>query len=655
MATIPEQKIRPSQALANLAKRFAPIEVQPDDDSKALPQTDIFTVLALDRNIELDQGDNRTYDVIPDFRGIMAACAKEISTIYADVNIKGHPIVTPLSYMAYCLSLTYALALIFDCHSRRIKSFSAQNWMDDRDKKDFYSRVQHLRIPTFLQSILKGLSPVYDPRRSGHEFVYTLAGFVHKLDFGRIIPVTSLWKAHDLLASTRSNIDPQQLLYTWYSANVYTINNVPVANGNLYGTALRNAADNAAFARNNFMTSFIETVFNGVTSRFHSTRPTFKRTPLDVPEFAVANDTYLNGYDYAFGIPSEGSPIPLLEYIETFSVFIENSDSRTIKLGQYLGELASISIMSHAVIPPMLPTFHMKPVSTEPKDISITDQTDEQFAQMISYLQASPNHAPDHTNNIDYVEKSDDNKTTHFLTNLYLALTKKIAISPSESSKAYQLARITAKCPDKFVTFSKKEHVTPRIRLFDPYDYNPSKFAFPILCGLWIESAEIDGFMIPTPHVKSTLHEENSFCLQAGIPASKVINWFQNTGIHIIDRAERSGISQPISFATQDMTVNRIPRFLGNVAGSIANALDRFNIVENVEHVNLASNRWSHDASNEPPIPDNSIYLWSPYRVLLRHRKPNARDIIIISSFRGVYGTNITFAESRHPFSLIPH
>ncbi len=138
--------------------------------------------------------------------------------------------------ITYCLALVYAHLLACDLSSREVTSSYAIVFRNEAHLKDFLSVLLNAKIPPFLMPLITQLAPTTDPRRTLVEFIPSLAGFSFTHDFGRFIPISCLIKAHHLVATTRSNRDPDDVLLDLYLSTLITINNTPYKIGNLFGT-----------------------------------------------------------------------------------------------------------------------------------------------------------------------------------------------------------------------------------------------------------------------------------------------------------------------------------------------------------------------------------------------------------------------------------
>ncbi|KAL3272087.1 hypothetical protein HHI36_022549 [Cryptolaemus montrouzieri] len=77
-----------------------------------------------------------------------------------------------------------------------------------------------------LEHLLINIAITYNPQRKLQLFVPSFAAFDFALDFGRCVPPSICILAHHLLASTRTNVDPETILKTFYATTIVTVENV---------------------------------------------------------------------------------------------------------------------------------------------------------------------------------------------------------------------------------------------------------------------------------------------------------------------------------------------------------------------------------------------------------------------------------------------
>jgi len=357
----------------------------------------------------------------------------------------------------------------------------------------------------------------------------------------------------------------------------------------------------------------------------------------------------INAYDYAFSITEENIT-RISQVLQRIDDFICVTEPNSSKIGPIVAATKSISIVSHGVSETSLPTWHTLTINYVPPDkfdeSKLLPCNDVKFAKEIHFLDGEFPSSETHNEVIPYLPSTD--KEINFDAGLYLVTNKKF--DPDRSF-------FENKCPDQLIRFSPRRFSAPRTRYFDPYDYNPSKLAYPILLGLQIEFLELDGFVIPQPSRYLSLHEENSYFLQSGLPLSMIHSSFTTDRLEAIERPSPADLVHKLCHALYDFSKVRLPLFFTNpTTPRPTKSLYGFHTTENIDRFSLGFNFFGFSSkAPKSKIPKHSRILWSPYRYLLKDRLVSDDDIYMLSSLRGIYGTNVTYAEGLHPSSMIPH
>lgn len=122
------------------------------------------------------------------------------------------------TFIVYQQILLNAYTLICDLHARTISSYYTQGYKNDSVKADFLSRLMNCYVPPDLEILLTNLVPTIDPQRKLQLCVLSFAGFVFDLGIGRCVP-SSIF----ILASLRTNAEPETILRTFYVTTILTI------------------------------------------------------------------------------------------------------------------------------------------------------------------------------------------------------------------------------------------------------------------------------------------------------------------------------------------------------------------------------------------------------------------------------------------------
>jgi hypothetical protein len=485
-----------------------------------------------------------------------------------------------------------------------------------------------MHIPAFMTDFIIALSPTADPRRPGFEFINTLGAVNMKHDLFRLPTPSMFLKAHDLLASTRSNADPHNILNTWYNTIFLNITSTPPVSfklANFFGTNYD--VSNTSHTHPNWLNEAVETLFNPVVSRSLSARPTYRKTPISFP-----NQTSWDFNPYSYLLATDNDNIfNSIRFIDEVSSFLSSSKIPTFQLGQVFSRTTGISILTHYVTEPALPTWHSLTVNSTGDSVPNID-TDSTFSQRIGFL-ATPGYAP----KSDLKYPSDDSVIEKFL---YLVRKGK---------------HESADDPETWIDFDPLLHTHPIVRFFDPYDYSPSKLGYSVISGLTIESFEIDGFTIPNVNLRSSLNDENDQFLQSAVLAKNFRYPTDSTHVIVARRSVTRAHNQKVSLSLYNFVKTRLPYFDEDVLDStLPTDLPGFTPTPHVRSLSRGSSKFgyrSHENAATPKI----LYGWSSYRYV-RKQSPNvSNDILFLMSFRPTYGTNVTLSESRHPSFLLPN
>jgi hypothetical protein len=453
--------------------------------------------------------------------------------------------------------------------------------------------------------------------------VPSLAGYSHEHDFGRTIPPALFFTAHHILASTRTNKDPDDVLDDFYGLDLLILNGKAYSAANYFGTWI-------GYRHENWVNRDFEDFFNPLVGRALTQRPTLSKIPLVAPTSTTAD---FNPYEFFIGsIPDNLQTTSTL--IDAISTFFKSQSKSSPQLGNILSSISGILLFSYSIEPPTLPTWSGKP-----------------------YVQ---DDSPDFTNDSDHV------RTHHFLaprktfthsvrfpsdtkelvTNRYLIEDKKF-----DSSKD----------PISNISFDIRSHTNPYVLYFQPYDVSPSSLGYTIACGLKIEHGEITGFMIPIEHPEDSLDDNNSQYLQTAIRLNQVRKIFADTdprSHRVMRRDFLDRTNQAITLMFRTLRRNVLPFFANvNVSNSVGTG------PMSIPGMHAETNHPDPDdaatiaTGTEGNIgrPDHSIHLWSSYRVVHRHLKPTERDISMLTSLRHIYGLNVTLSRTKNPVLMIPH
>jgi len=486
-----------------------------------------------------------------------------------------------------------------------------------------------MHVPEFMIDFIIGLSPTSDPRKTGTEFIPTLAGYVSQLDIFRLPSPSMFLHAHHLLATTRANIDPTVLMNQWYDTTFFTVaTNATTYSykiANFFGTNYDDSS--SCSTHSNWLNSCVNTLFNPVVGRSLAARPTYRPHPVHFPSYTTFD---MNPY-FHYLLADNNNIFNTVHFIDEISGFFKNETTSTIQLGAIFSKTSGISLLTHALSEPALPTWHVLNVKSSPTDVP-SHKTDKEFATKISFL-TEPSYSP--------------------------KLKLKYPTDDSVIEKIFYLIRKgkhdDKNSPDTFITFNPNVHVYPRTRYFDPYDYSPSKLAYTVMNGILIETFEIDGFSIPNVNLRSSLDEENSQFLQSAIRSGCLQYATSTSGTFAIKRTVTRSDRQKVSLGMFNFARTRLPHFDEDTSDStMPTSLSGFRAVPHVRSTSLGSNHYGYhaEALHDTPRP---VKAWSSYRFVSTQASTLNQHVFFLLSFRTSYGTNVTMSESSYPAFLLPN
>lgn len=623
---VPAVEIRTPPALAAIANKFAPVILQENDTPVPPANSDYFGRMMLPTNIELDSGNYHVYDVQSDTRFVKNYIEYHIATLFPEMNIKGHPYVTPLSLAGYCFHLFYAHMLTCDAVFRPTKSYQAARFLSDADKKDLHDKLLQSRVPTFFADLLLELAPVYDPRRNNHLFCPTLAGYSHLHDFGRTIPASLYYAAHHLLASTRTNKDPDDVIDDVMEITLIEHNQIEYKVSNYLGTWY-NHQHHPNFVNQDFLA-----FFNPLVGRALTQRPTFARLPFvhETLELAAAGNIYTT-----LLLASDENLNLTTTMIDAISAFVLSDNKSAPQLGSVIATLSGTLLLSHSIEPPTMPTWTAFEYTQEVNPNQITDR---QFATDHGYL-SEPTAGTAHA---DYPTDDDGLDTTFY------HIAKQSTFDPATRAV-------------KHVLFDGRISVAPAVLYFQPYDVSPSSLGLTIALGIKIELSEIAGFMVPTERPEDSLDDNNSLTMLSAISLDKIKPLFAQKAIAqsrtmIMQRKGIDSTQQPLMLALRTMIQNIFPVFHSvNLPAALSAPATNGLAVENNHYSTWTGFNVKSGSNGIIQTKEEHFHLWSSYRIVRKYKAPEPKDILFVATFRPHYGVNVTLSRSKNPALLIPH
>lgn len=371
-------------SLSEISKRYRPDEPAPEAPQPPRKST-YFEKLDMAIRMELDHGTQHIIDVQPDLRFPFQYFIYDIAERYPELTVKSHPYTSTFTLIAYNQILFNAYLLICDLYSRENPSVYAQCFKNDAAKADLLTKLLACYVPTTIEPLFNSLAPTYDPQRKLQLYVPTLAGFDFILDFGRSVPPSMLILAHHLLASIRTNSDPETVLRTFYSTTILTVDNTNFTPANFLGGYFD--VNQRPTSHTNWLNARFEKIFNPVVGRALIQRPTLAKARFVVPEFIGVES--VDPYEFLLAY-SQDNLEKLFEILSDVSSFIKEENPSCKQLGQVLENSSGITIMYHSLWSTTLPTCHLlsPPTVTCPNETE--EMNDTQYAKLIRFLVSGP-------------------------------------------------------------------------------------------------------------------------------------------------------------------------------------------------------------------------------------------------------------------------
>lgn len=620
-----------AKKIASKAKGFTPKERGGKIPPLPTFFNNIISLVNIEENVEQSDGPTKIIDVQPDFRNVVLAINYHITRLYADLNQRINPDLTPSSMMAYCLTVVYGLALLYDDeNARTVKSSHANDFIADSKRLLLRDYIARMYVPSFLEPILEGLFQTTSTTRQKLRYIYSLAAYQLEYDYGRSFPVSMYLKAHDIIASSATNTEPATILWRWIDTDIM-IQPTNLKIGHLLGVQIPEANHINWFAAANF------TLFNPVTARSNTMRPTFKRIPV-IPFRQAVDITEINPYIYLLNA-TQHNVIPMTNFVKTMSDLFTSDFPGGKPLGYYSQQSTGSQIISHYYLPPTLPTYHHSTMAQQ-NDIN----TDSDFAAAIHDFAELPTQPP---LNLPYPDPAPAN----FLNFLYL-------VNPDEAPAN----------PDVREEYDSSLHQLPEVRHFLPYDMNPEFIYFNTITGKSIETAEIAGFTVPLPNPAQTIRVENGHFLDSALPlyAIKKHTRFDGNANNSFPYVQRKTFrdNEPIMhFDLYDRSITRANYYAQSVHNNpellVYTGYTPQLGVTSIDRSSTVHSYQIPKGSNIPTLnlPSETYYAWSSYRHInleVLETLPITQRLYMILNFRTLYGTNTTMSQTTHPAELIP-
>jgi hypothetical protein len=478
------------------------------------PSQDFISKFKENSGARKDYSNRFTIDVFPNFVPILTYILYHVNQYTPLLEASHHAKISPGTFTAYCLSLIYGYILCCDLYVRDSPSMHASSWEDDARRQRFVEFLFTLPVPDFIAVILHKLTPTTSEHRGNITFVPSAAGFTYRTHFGRFFPINMFTNIHDLAAETPANTSPAEVYVRYLSRHLYaldTLNDVSLrfeaSPAHFLGTYFTSGNAPSSYASK--LEQVFQTVFNPVLFRDYQRRQTLASVSI-VPQ--SYSDEHVNFYDLVFSASSSN----LAEYRIIFQS-ISGAMKGVIKcpgdLASFFKSFSGNDILRHGYSFYALPTWHHSPIDFPESNFARPHRaTPLDFSVAIHFLQA-----PTLPSIVAYNQPSGKCETdeSHNVTVTYDSGRNRL--SPNDNDTA------RPNLQSDFVTFSETLHLFPKVYVFSPSGSTIDAWDATAF-GMVIETADIDGTIVPHPNTALSLGIENTWFADSSIPVRCAYN-----------------------------------------------------------------------------------------------------------------------------------
>jgi hypothetical protein len=578
----------------------------------------------------------------------------------------------------YFMTLIYAHFLVSDCYILPQASPHADYFHDNNYATDFLYFLLNLPVPEFLVPIIKSFSATSTARRNNIVYCPSAAGFMHKVHFGRIYPLTMYTNIHDIAATSNSRSDPalvnhELLTNTLYSVQTAKGKYFTVDTGMLIASNIPGESPNTFTYLNNKVNQVFLSLFNPVIIRALQQKQSFSPINLTPPKFTDPNfNPYLMMFSLTQRNASELKTV-LSSVAATFKGIIKCPGD----LASLYTNLSGVSILNHSYSAFALPTFHA--THTPYNDAVKTKYTpleSEDFAKKIKFLQRPDQQAlaEDTTTRtkLDYPTNDPaDKKIKNFDPSLYMIVDEPF---PTDDSKLDP-------SNDSFLQYDEDQHLYPRMRYFNPYEESSVDAWLSSVTGLIIEAHSLTSSIVPHPDIDLLLGAENSYFAQSAIPFKHTVlstSFSLGNTAHVytpMQELRHASLQPAVSLLTY-LSVITVPQatrtYVHSGLNAIAHGIRIRTSVTMPEFFRQFFGLKIHDNPSSKHDPDvhepecsnpHQLYVFSPYTYVSRSfdyswnassEETAMSNVFFLTNFRTIFGTDVTLQEIAHPLDAMP-
>jgi hypothetical protein len=474
---------------------------------------------------------------------------------------------------------------------------------------------------------------------------------------------------HDVAAETPSNTSPAEVLFTYFAMNLYTITNLRngvtrfnASPAHFLGSCFTSGGNLSSY--HSKVEQLFQSVFNPILFRDYQRRQTLASVSLAPRTYPTR---FMNFYDLVFS----ASPANLSELRVVFQS-ISGAMKGNIKcpgdLASFFKTFFGISILSHAYSFPALPTWHHSAITFPTANFRRPARVSpEDFASAIRYLQTPTlptSSAPTQPTG------TCQTTATHVVTIRYTSMLNRLlpaAATPPVPSFT-----------SDFVIFDEGKHLYPKALVFC-IDGSTIDAWQSTAFGMVIETADIDGTVIPQPNANLSLGIENSWFADSCIPIRycfwSIMFDTAATTAHARSRVRATAPRQtrfPAASLLVDRTTVSLPRILPTVV-NVTNEDQFFPGLTSLTNVNWTQMVQSFlgfrttDPRSPTPVDDTipgmdvgRLLVWSPYTYVGVEGSNDfvaAHDetmIYFVTNLRTLFGTDVPLAELSNALDAMP-
>jgi len=639
MSTTKAFEIPTSVKAANIKKRFQPSTDAPKGAPSPTVKDDLIARIGTANRHDISDGFPITIDVQPDFRWVFMCIMYYANLYYSSIDIKNKAKTSPATVAMYFITIIHAHLLVSDLFLRHTPSFWANQFMNDSARREYLEFLLSLPVPEILMKFIETLTETSDPRRPHVQYCPSFAGFSLYHDIPRLFPARIFLTMHNLCATVTARSETDAVYTRLYQTLVFP----SVTIGNIFGQHVIGTSN--ILDTSSKLVQSMQSLFNPIVERSIARRNTFAPTPST--NYDQTDKRYFNPYIYLLhAIDTDITEMTTV--LESVSSALSSVLPFSGQLGSIYDKLQGLDITRHAYSSFSMPTHCYGNTTAPTTGKPLKTQNSKERATTLNFLQ---DFTPTNGTEVKF-------PTASTITSiLYLVKdTTKTENFPSPTTD--------------FRKFSPKYDVSPRLRVLDPYDVNVSVLHTTVICGLIIESFEIDGSIVLQPDVEATLDECNSQVLQSAVPLSAIRRATTTDGstttarYDAVQRVQHLHSSQKAGISLYDAGEHRLGVFDKAADEAIVTALPGFRTRDHTSWFTRMYNyitfkTTSHDTEDEDTstnVTPGSIIACSPYRYVSPKwvKAEQASNTYMLINMRTNYGMNPPLTEIAHPNDLIP-